>query len=224
MRGVTPAENGWLAVGYDISMDGAAQTVRPPLKLALLRGAFRVAMGFFLWSFVSGGAYLFALQGGLSISTDPLRGARDHAGRGDLVRAAKQYGIVNRIDLGETRSLRELAGLMTHAERWADADAALVQLLKESPDDLSALQGLARVRIGQQRYGEAAALLRGVLVEKANDADAWNELGRSLALAGDFVTAEAAFKRAVALSTNPTFQTNADQAARDGTHARPKPR
>ncbi len=209
-------------------MDGAAESVGPgsetSVKQWLLRGAFRAAIGLFLWSFVSGGAYLFALQGGLSISTDPLRGARDHAGRGDLVRAAKQYGIVNRIDLGETRSLRELAGLMMRAERWADADAALVRVLKESPDDLSALQGLARVRTGQRRYGEAAALLRGVLLERANDADAWNELGRSLALAGDFVTAEAAFKRAVALSTNPVFQTNADRAGSEAAQAGPKPR
>lgn len=194
------------------------------MKYALLRGAFRVALGLLLWSFVSGGAYLFALQGGLSMRTDPLQGARDHAGRGDLARAAKQYGIANRIDLGETRSLRELADLMSRAERWGDADMALVRILKESPEDLSALQGLARVRIGQQRYGEAAAMLREVLVEKAKDADSWNELGRALALSGDFAAAEAAFKRAVALSTNPTFQTNADRAGRDAARAGPSPR
>ena len=193
------------------------------LNRSWLRGAFRVAIGILLWSLVSGGAYLFAFQGGLSMNTDPLRGARDHAGRGDLVRAAKQYGIVNRIDLGETRSLRELASMMTRAERWSEADAALIRILKESPDDLSALQGLARVRIGQLRYGEASALLRGVLVENADDADSWNELGRSLALAGDFTTAEAAFRRAVALSTDPTFQSNADRAGRDAARAGPKP-
>jgi tetratricopeptide (TPR) repeat protein len=146
------------------------------------------------------------------------------AGRGDLARAAKQYSIANRIDLGETRSLRELADIMTGAERWADADAALIRLLRESPDDLSALQRLAKVRIGQRRYGEAEALLRKVLVEKTGDADAWNELGRALALSGDFAAAEAAFRRAVALSTDPAFLTNADQAGRDAASASPKPK
>jgi tetratricopeptide (TPR) repeat protein len=94
--------------------------------------------------------------------------------------------------------------LLTRAQRWfergehAFADRALADALTLVPDHAELLRLRAITLHAQQRYAEAADLLRRAATLRPHDALIWNNLGSALGEAGDLEGALEAFRSATA--------------------------
>jgi len=69
---------------------------------------------------------------------------------------------------GDERPLEELCRLLFHHASPEDAEAALVRLVREKPDDAAAQHNLAAVYLRQGRYAEAISLLENSLRLRPN--------------------------------------------------------
>lgn len=170
------------------------------LRDRLRRGAFALAVALLVWSFVAGCAYLLVLSGGLPLRTDSLAGARTRAARGDVAGALREYRMAARIDGSDLRATVEMGQLLVKSGRPAEAEVAFADVLRRSPDDRVAKQGLADVRLAQDRYGEAIGLYLELLAQPGSrDPQVLNNLGIAWASSGELGRAIQAFSEALAL-------------------------
>ena len=93
-----------------------------------------------------------------------------------------------------------LANSYIKLERVHWARAELERLIADHDDAGQYRHTLARIYYDQQRFLNAAALLREVIQEDSGSADSHDLLGQCLEALGEFQDAEAAFRRAIALN------------------------
>ena len=98
---------------------------------------------------------------------------------------------------GEAFGRRGLA--LLGEQRFAEAEAALLQAVALDPADVIALNALGVVRLRLGRSGDAIAAFRSATEVRPDFVDAHSNLGHALTLARQFAEAEAACRAALAL-------------------------
>ena len=93
-----------------------------------------------------------------------------------------------------------LASCYIKLERGHWARAELERLVANHDDARQYRHTLARVYYDQQRFRDAATLLREVIQEDSGSSDSHDLLGQCLEALGEFHDAEAAFRRAISLN------------------------
>jgi tetratricopeptide (TPR) repeat protein len=89
---------------------------------------------------------------------------------------------------------------------YAQAEAALTEALKRSPDHYTAILGLATARAARHRFHEAIALAQRAAALQPRDADAYTIIGDAYLGLGDLGAAESAYKDVAARA--PGFTTD----------------
>lgn len=103
-----------------------------------------------------------------------------HEGHADAALALVRKTPVQRSASERGRLLAEVQ-VLREANRWPEAFQRLQQALKKTPDDIGLVYEAAMTAEHVQRYDEMEALLRRVIQQKPDDAQAYNALGYSLA-------------------------------------------
>jgi tetratricopeptide (TPR) repeat protein len=103
---------------------------------------------------------------------------------------------------------------------YAQAEAALAEALKRSPDHYTAILGLATARAARHRFHDAIALGQKAAALQPRDADAYTIIGDAYLGIGDLAAAEAAYNEVAARA--PGFTT--DTRVANLLHARGKSR
>ena len=85
-------------------------------------------------------------------------------------------------------------------ERYADAEAAYIEVLKRDAKSIEAYRGLAELYIDQRLYDQAAETLEFLLRLTGDDDRALGRLGQVEASRGNFQEAEARYLRSIELS------------------------
>jgi tetratricopeptide (TPR) repeat protein len=97
--------------------------------------------------------------------------------------------------------------------RWDEAEAACLEVLEGLPEFYEAVGNLAKIRVGQRRWGESLPLLERALELKPDQYEIIHDQGLALTEVGDLAGAVEAFRRAVALDPSPpTAELNLSRA------------
>lgn len=117
----------------------------------------------------------------------------DHAGAADMARRVREAGLDPDGD-----ALLLLADVDRLEGRAASAEKAYEELLIRRPGHYAATVNLGLLKLGQGDAKAAATLFGGASRTRPELPEAWNGLGLSLRVTGDFAGAGAAFEKALA--------------------------
>jgi predicted O-linked N-acetylglucosamine transferase (SPINDLY family) len=122
------------------------------------------------------------------------------AAMGDLAAAAEHYGRAAASDPANVEAWWRLGSVLMELQRWAEAEAAFLQVPERRPDDSTALTDLMAVMFEQGDFDAAVDYGRRAIALTPDRAVAHLRLGRALSERGEFAPAIALYRRAVELA------------------------
>jgi len=115
-----------------------------------------------------------------------------------IVKAIQEYNAVHRLDPSDQEVTIWLARLYRLHNEPEKAEGVLRDLLKDDPENDSAVEQLTQLLLDQNKAEEAISLLNG-MIERSPSPTLYDHLGDAYTQTHDFPKAEAAYRKAVDL-------------------------
>jgi Flp pilus assembly protein TadD len=115
-----------------------------------------------------------------------------------IVKAIDEYNAVHRLDPSDQEVTIWLARLYRLHNQPEKAEGVLRDLLKDDPENDSAVEQLTQLLLDQNKAEEAISLLNG-MIDRSPSATLYDHLGDAYTQTHDFAKAEAAYRKAMDL-------------------------
>ena len=147
-------------------------------RLSAYRVVFLLGMALYAVAFLGGAGYALRTKGCLpEVNAQHLTQADELLGRGDVVRAAREYRMAARIDPTDEGSARRATELQTSlGEKSAQIDDFIRQRDLQ-PNNPATHRNLAQVLYNNKRYEEAVASFESAIRLQPGDARAYAGIG-----------------------------------------------